>query len=368
MKETVLVNTIASLDERKNVYGEEAIKLCGANTGNVCFVDAVRKQLNTKLDIDCYKIDTYNEKEKYIYVIPASNWINLNGKVLRRTFLPLENIDVSLLTVGIGIQIGINDNLSEFLSEIKKNKETIRALHILSEKSKYIGVRGYITGECLDKLHIHNWKAIGCPSFYEPYRLNKGEKRIEIEEASIDKTIINITPERPSEYKIMEYGYKNRSSFILQTMADMPMSLWSNRPVENRHLKSKLPGLNDNISPKEITKYINECGKIFYSRDEWSEYLKKNKYSFSVGSRFHGNMMALTNGVPALWVMHDLRTREMIETMNLPYVTTDEVKSSKSLEELLEYCVYNEKFYEKYECLGKEYIEMLNESGIQHTF
>lgn len=81
-------------------------------------------------------------------------------------FLPLENRDIQLLVLGLGVG-NTFATISEFVNELKKNEDKIRALKILSEHSLYIGVRGSISAEILDRIGIHNHKMIGCPSFYE---------------------------------------------------------------------------------------------------------------------------------------------------------------------------------------------------------
>lgn len=187
---TVLANTIGTLKDREAALSDkEAFSFCGGNTGNVCFVDAVKEQLAYDAEISCYKIDKYEDKA--VFVLPASNWINVDGHVLRDIFLPLENKDVQLAVLGLGVQIELNDNLDNFAREVEKNSDTIRALKIMSEHSQYIAVRGNITGEYLDKIGIHNWKVIGCPSFYEPFR-QYGEARLK--KASLDRAVINVTP------------------------------------------------------------------------------------------------------------------------------------------------------------------------------
>ena len=122
------------------------------------------------------------------------------------------------------------------------------------------------------------------------------------------------------------------------------------------------------MQPADLKEYIKKCGKIFYTANEWADFFKKGDFSFSVGSRFHGNMMALINDIPALWIMHDATTKELIEAMNLPYVTQEDVNKSISLEELMVNCHYDEKFYTKYKELSRQYVELLNECNVQHKF
>lgn len=359
---TVFANTIGPISGRKNALsGKDAFALCGGNTGNVCFVDAVNEQLAYDDEISCYKIDRYNDKA--VFVLPASNWINVDGHVLRDIFLPLENIDVQLAVLGIGIQIELNASINDFIMELSKNNDTIRALKILSEHSKYIGVRGNITGECLDRLGIHNWKVIGCPSFYEPFRKNGG---IEFEQSTLDHAVIHVTPGKIGEHKILEYGMKNKKDIILQAMSDLPMVLWENKPIELRHLQQRFPGLTD-YTTEDVQKYYKEFAHMFYTRKEWASFLQDRKVSFSIGSRFHGNMMAFSNGIPAMWIVHDCRTKELVEAMNLPYITYEELMR-QSLDDVVQMCEYGQAFYDNYCSMGQAYVTLLEECDIKHNF
>lgn len=329
----------------------------------MCFADALKEQLVCKEEISCYRIDSYPEKS--VFVLPASNWINTDGHVLRDIFLPLEKKDVQLAVLGLGIQLGICDEINKFTKELLKNNDTIRALQILSEHSKYIGVRGYVTGECLDKIGVHNWRVIGCPSFYEPFR-KYGEVEISGKRAILERVVINVTPGKFGEHKLLEYGIKEKKDIILQAMPDMPFILWENRLVEERHLRQKFPGL-ENISTDEVYDYIKRYGHMFYTRGDWSDFLLDKKVSFSIGSRFHGNMMAFSNGIPALWVMHDIRTKEMIDAMKLPHTTYQELLK-RPVDEIIGQCDYNSDFFKHYNIMGKDYVAFLEESNVEHNF
>lgn len=277
--------------------------------------------------------------------------------------MPLETKDVQLAVLGLGIQMELDDKIEEFVAGLSKNKSTIRALKILSEHSKYIGVRGSITGECLDKIGIHNWKIIGCPSFYEPYRKYG---KLKMRESSLDHIVINFTPGKYGENKILEYGVENKVDIILQSMNDMPMTLWENRPIEERHLRVKFPG-ETGVSTEEVYTWLKQYGHMFYTRQTWSDFLIENKTSFVMGSRFHGNMMAFSNGIPALWIVHDMRTKELVDAMKLPYITYKDLQEH-SLNKLIDKCIYSENFYQMYLNMGKAYAAFLEQCGVEHCF
>lgn len=59
-------------------------------------------------------------------------------------------------------------------------------------------------------------------------------------------------------------------------------------------------------------------GNVFFDVNAWMEHYRH--VDFVVGARIHGVMLALQIGVPALCVVHDSRTRELCETMGVPFV------------------------------------------------
>lgn len=95
--------------------------------------------------------------------------------------------------------------------------------------------------------------------------------------------------------------------------------------------------------------------------------MQEEDFTFSFGSRFHGNMSALRNGIPALWVTHDSRTSELVQTLKLPHITLSEFNEINNMKKLVEYCDYTE-FYKAYKGLSAEYVKFLDENNLNHRF
>lgn len=362
---TVLANTISTLAMRedKNCPCETMLLHCGNNTGNVCFADALFSQLGNPEEIDCLTIADHEGEG--VFVLPSSNWINADGWALHKVFLPLQGKNVKLAAAGIGIQGADTETPSDIVAKL--SQDTISALKILSEHSVSIGVRGETTADVLAKLGIHNCRVIGCPSFYEPFRKGGGVNyKMHCGEITMDKTVCGITPGMKDIHKVLELAYEAKNILMLQMMTDLPLTALENKDITQQHIDSRFPNLK--LSPTELKTYIRNAGKIFYTRKDWSDYLLKEHISFAWGTRFHGNMMAFTNGIPALWVMHDARTKELIEAMNLPYITKEELMEARSVEELADKCRYEKAFWESYKKLSLQYVDFLNENGIEHTF
>lgn len=358
---TVMANTIWDVGERKpeNASCEQMIHYCGHNTGNVCFCDAVLEQFNICRRVWCYDIDLKDDNS--VYIIPAANWISEKSSVLKDIMLKLEKTNVKLLILGLGVQMGEDLTPKRFIKRLPE--ETVKALKILGEHTVSIGVRGGVTAEVLDLLGIHNYEIIGCPSFYEQYRLYKG---VRLKEASSKDSVLGIKPGNEIQHKLIEMAYLAGSSLILQGMDDLPLTLIYGKDIEKRHVRVKFPGLD--WSANQLKQFIMNNGKIFYTRKSWSEFLINENKSFSFGSRFHGNMMAFSNGIKALWVRHDIRINEMVEAMKLPNIKKDELKNIGTVDDLIDSCCYDKSFEKNYIEMSRRYISFLERNGAEHTF
>ncbi|MCI8799436.1 MAG: polysaccharide pyruvyl transferase family protein [Lachnospiraceae bacterium] len=359
---TILANTIAPLKKRKGQLSDcrEMIQRCGANTGNVCFVDAMYQQLDFEKEVVCNDIDVDN-LEDAVCVLPASNWINHDGKVLGQIFPRLKTTNVKLAVLGLGIQMELDQTIEDFIKGL--SSETITALKIMSEHCACIGVRGGITGEILDRLSIHNWQIVGCPSFYEPYRKTG---TITLKEPSAEKICYNTRPGLDKEHKLIEMALSAKAPIVLQAMSDLPLTLTEGRTVEQRLLDDRYPGAK--FTAEELENYIRESGHIFYNRDDWSHYLTGNNVTFSAGGRFHGNMMAFSNGIPAVWIVHDIRGKELVDAMALPFIFYNALEDMNTPDKLLAVCKYDNKFVQNYKKMGEDYVNFLEKNGIRHTF
>lgn len=356
----IIANTIGSLKQRQEKSScKEMIRQCGENTGNVVFVDSVFEQFRYDAEVQWSLIDM--KQDDNIYVIPASNWINRNAKVLQTLFLRLRDSKVRVIVLGIGIQMNLGESVTQFIDDL--SGDTVLALKIMSEHSIEIGVRGEITGEVLDRLGIHNWKVIGCPSFYEPFR-KYGKS--ELKEASDKNVLVNIQGRKRNSYKMMELGMNADADILLQTMDDLPLTI-EGGDIRKDHLDTRYP--NGNFNVDQLENYYKQYGKIFYDGYSWEKYLIEKKYTFATGYRFHGNMKSFITGIPTLWIMHDVRTKELIEALKLPHIFHEELEDIDSISDLLSLCQYNAEFQKRYKKMGKEYVMFLEANGIlEHNF
>lgn len=353
---TVLYYPISNERIKEEDTLEEKLSKCGQNTGNVVWAEAVRDNIY----YDRRTLEDMYEEAEINYILPMANQINVGDiciEMYANQLLNNPNARVSML--GLGAQLTPEFNTPQKLMEsIPEGQKT--ALKKLSERAGLIGVRGYITAECLDLLGIHNHIVIGCPSFY-----SYGEAFPKLSKPSLDKVCFNWSGEkRDSELnkKILRTGGEAWSCLVMQSMSDLPRTVYEDAELLERHVERLFPG--GEIPPEQLTKFLKRVGKMFFNTKEWDTCLRKEGFTMSVGCRFHGNMRALLSGIPALWVTHDSRTSELTEVLHLPTISLERANNICELGELLEYCEYGQDFHLNYSVMYKNYCKCLSANGL----
>lgn len=322
----------------------DLIKAIGNNTGNYFFNEAVVKQLGYENCDFINENDIVNADENFLrervfhgyktIIYPSANLIRNHDIPFIRTLLDkiMASFDGQLFILGLGSQ------LSE---DQKPNKDILYTLAKAAERSFSIGVRGEQTADILKFSNIKNVEVVGCPSAF--LSLNPFFR---IEKGNIDA----------DQFKYLYYGELEKIGidFILRQKSGK--LVLQNEPMffydypESPHvdwkqmdLSKTISGIYENISEENYL-LLDErirSGLIFSSIHDWL--LKAKEFNFSYGPRFHGNMAALQAGVPALFICHDNRTKELVDYLNLPGASYSSVENKSPLElyEQVDYSSFN---------------------------
>lgn len=254
-------------------------------------------------------------------IIPAANflWKSFDFGYMA-DFIEKTSLPVTML--GLGAQ---THNRSE-VSKIHPN--TLRLVEIIAERSPSIGVRGYYTAEVLSAHGIANVEVLGCPSLYTR-RLPPSA--IETSSLAPDNLIsVNFSRRVSShafsqaslcnvENEIFRIALEHKSQFIIQDEIEEANVYLGHATAAQ---KKSVTDYFNKFEPVSVITYFSNNSKYFTSFDEWSESLSKCR--LSLGSRLHGNLVALLNGIPALTVVHDSRTLEMCALTGVPFINISE--------------------------------------------
>lgn len=90
------------------------------------------------------------------------------------------------------------------------------------------------------------------------------------------------------------------------------------------------------------------------------------QFDFVVGPRIHGIMLALQAGVPALCIAIDSRTKELCETMKVPYVMAADIRSGLTRRDLLKYFHFDpDEFDANRKMLAQRFVHFMESNKIK---
>lgn len=327
----------------------------GENTGNMMFVNALNEQLAVK-KYDFYHPTLFKEEKDSACVIPSANFIICGDGIENDGITFLEGTDFPVTLAGLGSQADPRYNTPKALVE-SLNPEKIKFFKMAAERAVSLGIRGEFTAECLEIMGIKNYRIIGCPSFYK----HMDGVLPDFKKPTAEKTVMSVTSGNRFESKLVKFGFENDSDWVMQMNTELPFMETGEIEYTQSQIAQRYPGLKFN---KKMLEYMKNHRKIFFNINDWSEYLKNGGFTFAFGSRFHGNMNAFNHGIPTLWITHDSRTKELTETLHLPNINYYEFASASSMEQLIEYCNYEDTIKHYPELLAN-YKQFLKENGLK---
>jgi hypothetical protein len=278
-----------------------------------------------------------------LVMIPASNFVN-NSTDLEAHYDYFSRTKVDLVCFGLGSQLLPN-------REVALQPGTERFLRLVSERSGSIGVRGTFTAEVLWDLGVRNLSIVGCPSLLnmrsdQLQRLCEGRPTLEKIGVNFSNNVrshsVNGAAMRATENSLFERVIHENSYYIIQNELpeiDLLTAIATGRT-------DKIPSALDRIcasfqvqpSRRDVTKYLTTRLRVFFTVPEWLG--STATMTASIGSRFHGNIAAILSGVPALFLVHDMRTLELCEHFRVPHVNLARPYEAEDLIEQLLHCDY----------------------------
>lgn len=248
-------------------------------------------------------------------------------------------IDTDFMVFGIGMQ----DSLPPTLSTLPEGSQ--RLLRLFDQKAVIFGVRGRETENWLHSVGFSRAKALGCPSLYV-YPQNM----LTVAPPSGGNTapVItsgHLTNPSPRSQTLISLFRDTKSHYIMQdellTIARAckgDESLYNDatgrvrtelcKPVLERILGSKIPF--DNFW-------------YFQNLDAWRVFCAQA--DFYLGDRFHGGIVAMQAGIPAIFIWNDQRARELTDFFALPNISVADIGDAKA-HDLVDHLLTQQAFME----------------------
>jgi hypothetical protein len=315
-------------------------------------------------DWDQRTIDRLNAEAQYCFV-RGSNYIHHEMKWGNLPTL-LEKLKIPVVAFGIGAQ-------APTYKDVRISADTQRFLKIVSERSKKVGVRGAFSAEVLKKFGVDNVEVIGCPSL-----MRHNRPRLDIKVGSLaDVRRVGFTLTRglwpmycedPKKARamqremILEYA-KRFDLTVISQGEQLERAYWYRQPAEIALAYAALVENKWFTGPDDPMIEVYEKNLFFGASPRAYEELSR-QMDLVLGFRLHGNIMALANGVPAVYVVYDSRTRELVEYLGIPaYDIAD--KEPFKLESYYTQARFDH-FNARYVAAYRRMAEFLDANGVPH--
>jgi len=308
------------------------------NTGTFLMTDTLAKLLDSKW---IYSGDFNSMKDSNFDVIVTNAFHCISPEfVFDRTYWQ-KILDTGLKIVPMTFGFRYHKNGEFYLTD-----DMVYIFRQISERNE-IGVRGEKTAEILNSYGIKNIRIVGCHSlFYHNDRNFKIYKK----SPSLKEINFNFN-QCYSDFYWTHYEFCKYSvpffKYIKKIYDDKTAKI--NYTMQTAFFKEWI-GYSNFISYDSIKDFLMECGRYYFSVDDWIEGVKS--VDMSVGTQFHGNIAAILAGVPTLEICIDDRMRELCKALKIPNIDIKDFDTEKSLEyyyDMIDYSEFNKSYCNLYD-------------------
>lgn len=229
----------------------------------------------------------------------------------------IEDLQIPFISITESIQSTTFDYEPDLHKRL--SRKVVRYLKAIAGKSRTVGTRGYFSADVLTKLGITNAEPVGCPSLY----LNGPQ---------LSQTLLRKKPF--DNIKNIALGYSNYQRnawsqidrfmttaaihgyyFVEQTSNIVPKLLY----YPDRISRADLINATEHYGSLEPLIALFQQNKLRYFTNyaNWKNFMFNMDFAF--GARMHGLTPSVHAGVPAHFIAHDSRVREMCEFFELPF-------------------------------------------------
>ena len=310
---------------------EQLVRAVGQNTGNLVFQYAAHRLIKSRtvtVGPSSFGTPELLKNEIDALAIPSANFLREDLDMTRfATFL--ERADLPLVFLGLGAQAA-----SMSTTRLNLHPSIERLIALVKERSRKVAVRGEFTASILERLGVDGVHITGCPSnFINPDP--DFAHRIKVKAVESGSSFITHAEEPwPSddkktrvERRLMNWTLTGRAIMVQQSVPQVIEYMRRRNPaavqMPSEGFEAKLHNqLAPDLDRMTFADFVTHRLRNYVSVEQWME--DSARFDFSIGMRLHGNMAAWQAGTPALWIHHDARTQELVETMALPGLSVDD--------------------------------------------
>ena len=276
----------------------------------------------------------------------------------------LDALPVPFYMFGLGMQNPVDD-INDLVPGMRD------FLKLLNDKAAMFGVRGAQTEGFMHKHGYTNAKTLGCPSLYV-YPANM----LSIETPDLSKNARVLTAGHKWLRTFM--GYQTERMDFLRKLAETYKTEYVYQDdFYSFHELGPVRGFYDDatgrVNKDIMDDYMTVHGvepipfeNLWHFRDGRTWRLLAEKTDFYFGDRFHGGVVSLQVGKPALFMYKDLRVQELTDHIGVPSCSFDDLEG-RDYTEVLEEAFSKERleqFKDTYAMRAREYYDYCTERGM----
>lgn len=357
------------IDSSPFMSTDGAFRSVGENTGNLAFCYAIDRQLGGGLSSFLWHTPaSVIDAQGGIGVITLANQLgaHVDYSYLVKGFRAIQS---PLVGIGLGAQAGSADVVPEV------PKGTLDWIRAIQDRSLHgapnIGVRGDYSLSVLEHYGLGKRALVtGCPTLFINPDVNLGGL-IASRFVATGTGCVAVS----AGHQRWHHLQRIEASLAAIAMASGGAYV-TQSPLEMVTLgRGDFDGLDEGteaalrayIAPQmslhEFRAWATSHAQAFFSAAAWMEYLRR--FDFVVGTRIHGVMLGLQSGIPGLCVAHDSRTRELCETMKVPFVMASQVLQGMTRDDLTTLFDFDpDAFDANRRARARDYVEFLRSNGL----
>ncbi len=343
-----------------------AMAQIGFNVGNAMFQLAVAELVaNPRIYINTSSAPSFVRENADVLIFPAANQVNPHWDLTEWAEF-IEAVNLPCAVIGLGAQ-------SEIGASVGMNLKpgTMRFIKAIADRSGTMGVRGQFTKDVLGQLGIQNTIVTGCPS----RTINRHVTGSSIA-AALNLALENAKPRVGYLYGTFEEGTRKAEQklssivkdfdhrIIIQTNPPLMKLVWGGElsPEETRTIHWLGTVARPDLSGSQYVEYLKQSGVFYSDARSWIDQM--TAMDAVIGMRIHGAVAAIRGGSLGVCVAFDSRTLELAQTMEIPYLTAQEVEECSSFHEMLTRIHFDPVEYDRKQAVAIDRIkDILEPSG-----
>lgn len=318
----------------------EELRATSQNVGNLVHLEAPAKLLRyDKSRGENVQFRTHNAEQSFKdidrsfdgivlgYANIIRNYAHLDNEARDQMLAPLvleadwlSQTKCRIFALGIGLQ----DELAPRPDAI--DPRLFRLLRVLNDRAEIFGVRGEATEKWLHAVGLTNAAALGCPSLFvyptNALSIQAPEINTDIRVASAGR--IQRNSDRGRLLSINRIGESFRTSYVFQTDFFALFRRNEQDAIYNDATGEVSPEMVRNAARKSLGVELSFSDYfLFRSVDKWRGFAASKDVYF--GDRFHGGVVFIQCGRPAVMIHNDLRVQELVEFYGIPAVSAKDI-------------------------------------------